>query len=252
MKNLNNLNQKLKNLQSQKKNFSSINDISLMQFLKFKSILSKEKKISKQIDNTISQGNEINFWYDSTTKSWIENPHINCRKYYKLENNAAYKKDLKLYKLGLSSRKPIHPLIQKLERLLSPITNFIKENYSKIKPKLSKCNFFKKFYQKYNYFKSQTLPKNINKLAVDTASIGIKGYRHLKSNCRYIRNSITSKDSFKYLKNVINQANNKIDNYENQKNFRESLKIENFKSVSDNYNDSNMINNKIHEYSLSR
>ena len=262
MKNLNNLSQKLEALQSQKKNYNSINDISLFQFIRLKITLLKEKKINNQMETAISIGNEINFWYDSSTKSWIENPNINCRKYYKMERNAAYKKDLKLFKLGLQEKRPLSPKINSLRKLFIPITNFIKDIYSKLKSKLSKYNFLNKFYQKYVFFKSQTLPKNINKLAVNTASIGIKGYRHLKSDCKYIRNFITSKDSFKYLRNVIIEANKQVDNLENHNCFRESLKPENFKS---NYNNikeyksekspnsiSQNINNKKYEYSLSR
>ena len=261
MKNFNYLSQNLEKLQSQKKKFNSINDISLVQFIKFKKLVSKEKKISKQMENAISQGNEINFWYDSQTKSWIENPNINCRKYYKMEQTAAYKKNLTLYKLGLSSQRPIPPLIQNIRNHLSPINNFIKEKHLKIKPILSKFNYFKKIHKNYNYFKSETLPKNINKLAINTATIGIKGYRHLKSNYRFIKNSVTSKNSFKYIKIVILEANKQIDSQEKQYGFRESLKVENFvsnhnsnyiKKKKSPYSISQKNNNKIYEYNLSR
>ena len=253
MKNLNNLSQKLEKLQSQKKTFNSINNISLAQFIQFKRILSKEKKINKKMENVISLGNEINFWYDSKTKSWIENPNINCRKYYKMEKNAAYKKNLKLYKLGLCEKRPLPPIILSLKAFFKPITIFLKQQFENLKPVLSKYNFFKKIHQKFNYFKSYTLPKNINKLAVNTASIGIKGYRHLRSNCRYIRSNIVSKDSFKYLKNVINEANRKVDNYEKSLSFRDSLKIENFKSMDQNDPTTSIpqkISKEFYEYSL--
>lgn len=238
MNNLNNLNQKLVKLQAQKNSFTSLSDISLPQFLHYKKILAKEKKISKKIENKISLGNEINFWYDSQTKSWIENPNINPRKYYKMEKNAAYKKELKLYKLGISNKKPIHPLIQNLKSCISPITNFFKEQFENIKPTLAKYNFFSKIIQKYNHFKSETLPKNINKFAVSTATIGIKGYRTIKSDCRYIRRSLASKNSFKYIKNVIKEANKKVNNSEHIS-FRESIKIDNFKSCENSFTNFN-------------
>ena len=99
MKKIYKLNQKLENLESQKQKFNSLETISIFQFIKYKKILSQKTKISKQLQKLTSIGNYINFWYDTKTNSWIENPKINCRKYQKLEKNAEYKKDLKLYKI---------------------------------------------------------------------------------------------------------------------------------------------------------
>lgn len=99
MKKIYKLNQKLEQLESQKQNFNSLENISLFQFIKYKNIVSKKNKISKQMQKIASLGEDINFWYNAKTNSWIENPKINCRRYYKLEKNVAYKKNLKLYKL---------------------------------------------------------------------------------------------------------------------------------------------------------
>jgi len=99
MKKIYKLNQKLEQLESQKQSFNSLENISLLQFIKYKNIVSKKNKISKQMQKITSLGEDINFWYNSKTNSWIQNPKINCRKYYKLEKNIAYKKNLKLYKL---------------------------------------------------------------------------------------------------------------------------------------------------------
>ena len=103
MKKINTLNLKLEHLESQKQNFKSLENISLLDFFKYKNILSKQNKITKQMEKIYSLSKNINFWYDTKTNSWIENPKINCRKYYKLEKNLAYKKDLKLYKLRINS-----------------------------------------------------------------------------------------------------------------------------------------------------
>ena len=227
MKSNKNLTNKLDKLEAQKANFSSFDNLSVLQFIKYKKIISQEKKINNQLSKNILLGNEINFWYDSTTKSWINNPKINCRKYCKMERKAEYKKNIKLYKLGLLTKKPSLPIIQSINNSLYPVKDFFKNN---VKPILIKYNFFKKIYNKYDYFKSQILPQKINNLAVNTASIGIKGYRYLKSDCRYIRNSIASKNSFMYFKNVIREANKKLDNPPKANNFKESLKLENFKS----------------------
>lgn len=94
MSKINDLNQKLEFLNSQKPKFESLENISLLQFIKYKNIVTKENKIRKQISKYISLKSEINFWYDSINKSWIENPKINCNKYCELERKASYKKIL--------------------------------------------------------------------------------------------------------------------------------------------------------------
>ena len=103
------LSQKLEQLESQKQNFKSLENISLIKFIQYKHIISKKNKINKQMQKITSLGRYINFWYDFKTKSWIENPKINCRKYYKLEQNIAYKKNLKLYKLRFIKNKTFTP-----------------------------------------------------------------------------------------------------------------------------------------------
>jgi hypothetical protein len=221
------LTDELEKLKSQEINYGSLNNLSILQFIKYKRILSKERKINTQLAKNNLLGNKIRFWYNSQTKSWIDNPKISCRKYFKMEQRAQYKKNLLLYKLGIINQKPLPPMIHNINNSLYPIKDFFKNT---IKPLLIKCNFFRKIYDKYDFFKSQILPQKINNLAINTASIGIKGYRTLQSDCRFIRSSVSSKNSFKYLKCVIQEANNRLDNSEKTNSFKNSLKIENFKS----------------------
>lgn len=225
MSKINDLNQKLEFLNSQKPKFESLENISLLQFIKYKNIVTKENKIRKQISKYISLKSEINFWYDSINKSWIENPKINCNKYCELERKASYKKNSQLYKLGFISEKPLPLFIENISKLLTPISQTLKSIISRLNFKLQRFNFIKKISKKYNYFKSNILPQQINNLAVNTAKIGIKGYRNLQSNYRLVKNSIQSKNSFKYIRNVINEANTQVLNSEKRKDFRESLRI---------------------------
>lgn len=225
MSKINDLHQKLQDLSSQKQNFKSLENISLLQFIKFKSLITKENKVRKKITKYISLNSKINFWYDSINKSWIENPQINCNKYYKLERKASYKKDLKLYKLGFINKRPISPLVQTISKIILPISGLFKFIYSKVKQKIHKINIIKKIYNKFNYFKSTLLPQKIDKIAINTAKIGIKGYRQLQSNYRLVRRSFESKKSFKYFQNVIKEANKQISYSEQQKIFRESLRV---------------------------
>jgi hypothetical protein len=221
MSKINDLHQRLQDLHSQKQNFKSLENISLLQFIKFKKLVTKESKLKAKISKYISKSSEINFWYDNLNKSWIENPKINCNKYCRLERKASYKKNLTLYKLGFINKKPISPIWQNISKLLSPISKALKFIYSKIQ----KINFIKKICNKVNTFKSIILPQKINTLAVNTAKIGIKGYRKLQSNYRFVRNSMSQKKSFIYFRNVINEANQQIINSEKKNNFRQSLRI---------------------------
>lgn len=252
MKKIYKLNQKLEYLESRKQNFSSLENISIIRFIKYKNLISKENKISKQMQKITSLGEEINFWYDSNTKSWIENPKINCRKYYRLEQNAAYKKDLKLYKLGLIDKKPLPPLIQNLYNKFNPIlksaNSTIKENH----PKIQKYNFFKIFYDKYKNFTSYTLPQKLNKLAINSTKKCIKCYRKIHDDISFFRRCITYKNSIKYLHMIKQEATKQLDACENVKSFRDSIRVENIDSsnyISLHENKADM-NKEIFELSL--
>lgn len=221
------LNQKLENLQSQKKSFPSIDNMSILQFAKYKRILNDEERISNKIYKLNLLKKEVNFLYDINTKSWIANPKINCRTYYKLEQKALYKKNLTLYKIGVLYEKPKPPVVQNISSFATPLIANINTKYTAVKKYLDK-NFFSKFTlfkrinQKYDFFISNTLPRKINKIAINTAKIGIKGYKHLAADCRFISSSLNSKTSYKYVKSIINEANKQISKgYD----FRESLKI---------------------------
>ena len=198
MKKISKLNQDLKKLQSQKKDLISIETISLFQFLKFKNLISKENKINKQIEKLSSQAEEINFWYDSNTKSWIQNPKINCRKYDRLHKRAKYKRDLKLYQLGYLDYLPLPPILQKFKQFLPKI------DYSKL-------NFFKNISNEFNYFKSYKFPQKINQLAINTTKKFIQGYRKIQSDYKFIRTVVGSKSSIRYIKSIIEQATIQID-----------------------------------------
>ncbi len=224
MKNFNLLNQKLKKYEVQKKNFTNLENLSLFQFLNYKSIILKESKIKQKLQRTQKLVNEINFLYDATTKSWIENQNVNCRKYSRLKQKAEYQRDIKLYKLGCLEKKPLPPLLKKFKSYLPKID-------------FSKYNFLKKIHNKFISFRSNVLPKKINNLAINTAKIGIKGYRKLRSDYRFFRRYMTSRDSIKYLKNVLEQAKMQLEQSEIQDElydrnitekgaqFRESLKV---------------------------
>lgn len=214
MKNINKLQNKLQKLNSQKKSFSSLESMSIPQFIKYKHILSTEKTIKTQMTKMENIGSGINFWYDSVTNSWIENPKINCLKYEKLEKMAAYTRDKTLYQLGLSLYKPIPVLLQKPYKKLHPA-------YTLVKSKLHKAvqNSAKNF----NYFKSYLLPKTLNNIAISSAKQCIKGYRNLKNNLSFFKVRMSKKSTLQYLNIIKNEALRQLDG--NTNSFKESLKV---------------------------
>ena len=205
MRKINELNQKIKQLESQKKIFSSLENISIQEFIKYKSTIHQINKAKSQIDKIKFKEKEINFWYDTTTKSWIENPKINCRKFSRLQKRATYKKNLNLYKLGVLNQKPLPPLLENLEVPLDKINTL-------------KSNYFQNIHDKYYYFISYYLPRNINKLAINAAKFGITEYRKLRSKCKLFTNYVSSRNLFKYLKNIIYQANSLVDEVSSKQN----------------------------------
>ena len=221
MKNIKKLNRKLQKLESQKINLDSLENVSVFQFAKYKKIVLEKEKIKKQINVVKLYGNEIKRKYEDQIDIWINNLSINCRKFSRLEKKEEYNRDMQLYKLGLLNKRPLSPIVQKLKDILPKVD-------------ISKFNYFKKISNSYNNFKSNILPQKINKFAVNTAKVTIKGYRNIKSDIRFIRNYINSKNSVKYLKSVLQKANFEIQNSQLQNmyktkeemDFRKSLRVD--------------------------
>ena len=217
---INALNLKLQNLQKQTMNLHQIEEMSLTQFLRFKLLISKRNKIDSKIQKKNDLANQINKWYNSYNDSLLKNPKVSCRKYCKLQQNAEYKRDLKLYKLGFLSEKPQTQI------------------HKHIKNYCSKFTLFQNIKKRVSYFKSCLLPQKINLLAVNAAVLGIKGYRKFEYDYKLFKNTISSKESFKYLKNVINEANTQLNNVNSHMqsgnrplstaeiSFRDSLKLD--------------------------
>lgn len=204
MKKLKKLNQKLQKLQEQKNNFISIEDASITDFIKYRFISSEIKHIKENIERINFYAEATKLLYESKEKKLMENPKINCRKYCRLQAKAEYERDLKLYKLGVLDKKPPNILSSKIQAF-SEKTKLSLQNID-----YSKFSCFKKIYDKYNYFKSYFLPKQVHKLAINIAKLGIKGFRRLETDYIFLRNNIISNNTFRYIKNTVKQANAQV------------------------------------------
>lgn len=212
MKKIYKLNQKLEKLESQKQNSESLENISFFKFIKYKKILSQKKRIGKKLNKMLSLGEKINFWYDSNTKSWIENSKISCRKYYKLERYAAYKKDLKLYKLGLLSKRPRSPLFQDILKITEPIGKEFKFFLQDLK-----FFFSKKKFPIFNLIRGTCEGVNaffLNKLSYMSSKRNVKNSIEKKFN--QDSHNVLKKDFKQSLRvNVDNIVSNHMKNIQN-------------------------------------
>ncbi len=199
-------------------NFSKqrLENTSLSSFIKYKYLIHKKKYIQRKLHNIEVEKRAADLIYDVNVKNWYDNQHISCRKYCKLQENAEFKKNKTLYKLGFSNIKPLHPSIKKIKNLLF------------------QNRYFLKFKNKYNLLISHTLPKKINTISVKAASTTIKLLHGFKSDLYYFTNQLKNKQSLLYFKNVLNQANAQLQknssatkSYSDEaaKKFRESIKF---------------------------
>ena len=117
LKKFSQLQKKLDVLEAQKFDIGSFENLSLFQFLKYKSIISKKSKLKMQMKKSLSEAQKIVSSYKKYKAKLIDNNSINCRKYQKLIKKAEYEANLKLFKLGFISKKPIPPQFQFLQKI---------------------------------------------------------------------------------------------------------------------------------------
>lgn len=216
MKKINKLNQKLKKIEElevQIKKFKSLSKIPTIKFVMYKHGKIKKKKICKEIEKIKRFGKGVELLYRYETQNWIQNPNINCRKYERLEEKARYRRDLKLYKLGFNREKP---------------KSIFKQRISKFIPKINISGNFiiKKIQSNLKNFKSSVLPKKTNKIAVNTAKKVIKGYRSIRTRCRYFKNNMSKNNSIKYLQGIVKEARRELKNEECLGNLENNLYTE--------------------------
>ena len=222
MKKVDKLNLRLKKLEEQEIYFSSFDNISIFQFLKYKKNNQKKSQIKEKIQRINSKAKEINSVYESTIKKWIESSKINCRKYHLMQQKAQYVRDLKLYKIGYIEKRPLSPFIKNIISHLPQIN-------------CSQIIFFKKIQKSHSNFNSKSIQATIDTLAINATKSAIRGYRNFCSGRKYIFKCITSMKSYRHIQNIILEAKSQIDQAEYQKiqicgsskkgvQFRESLK----------------------------
>lgn len=214
MKKIYDVNLRLDKIKAQKNKYVCSENMSILEFISYKSLLAKEKRLNKTLHKLYLLQKEVNFLYDINTKSWIANPKINCRTYYKLEQNAAYKKNLTLYKLGVSSKKPTPPIIQNIKSKFEPYYDNAKSVFRSIKKfvlhSIRKSLFIQKIKKSFHSLISLKIPHYINSISINTAKLFIKGYSRIKKECSLTVKSLSSKKFIKYIKNTMKEAHKQM------------------------------------------
>lgn len=193
MKKINTLEQKFKKLNNDLQKIPELSNLTAFDFFKYKWLFNRREHTKKQLQKSIKYARSTIFRCEEYEKKQLNNMKINCRQYYKRQQNAEFKRDFILYKLGLISKRPIIPALRPLVKLISKVFKPVSKYYIALK-------------NKFKTFSSVILPQKINNVAVSAAKFGIRGYATLKSNCRYMKSQMKSNAYIQYLKQVAEQA----------------------------------------------
>lgn len=239
----------------------SISCISSKQLLKYHSLISRKELLESKISKILKSKKQIIQNYSQKNEIWLHDNNLNCRQYCKLEEQEAYKRDKKLYKLGLLNSKPNHPIVKKFKEFFS--TNVFEPISDEILPKINsysqsviKKSPICKMFNKIKKFNKEVLPVKLTNLAIAGTKKCIIGYRTLANNINYSSSTISSKISCLPAVQVISyvgtQAKQQADMHATS--FRERIKVNTNGYINSNnniYMSTNPYNQNLRDYDLS-
>lgn len=183
-----------------KKSFLFSEDMSFINFIKYKNSYNKYNKLSDKINKLYELKNQEEQIYLKNINKWINDSSIKCIKYSRLEKKAKYKLDKKLFKLGFYE---YHPLVYKLRENIY---------FQKFISKISKFKIFSKIKNKSYNFISKKLSTKFNNIAINITKKCIKGYNHCKKNYVSYKKYLSNNDFYKYLVVIKNEAIKQLEN----------------------------------------
>lgn len=199
-------------------NVPSIQNISIKELRQYKNLISRKDFLQKKINAMLSKRANIIGNYNDKNKIWLISD-INCRKYHKLEQSAAYSRDRALYKLGFLDSKPILPLFQNIkdfisEKIFLPLSDKSSElkdkltsNFNSISQKSPIC----KGIRKSKNFIQNDLPISLTNLAISETKKCIISYRKFSNSLKLFSRNISSSPSIRTLSYIINRAKQEAD-----------------------------------------
>ena len=195
--------------------FPPIFNITARELKKYQSLISRKEFLQKKINSLLSKRAQIIGKYNDKNRLWLES-NMNCRKYYKLEQAAAYSRDSSLYKIGFLDCKPTIPLILNLKNLFQEkIYEPFSFKFSKFKQNLN--SYFQTTSKKSPICKGIKKSKNYiqNELPSSLAKTAISGIKKIILSYRKISNSfsrnISNATPVKTLSFLVRQAQEEAD-----------------------------------------
>ena len=175
--------------------FPQIHHISSKELQKYKVLIARKEFLQKKINTLLNKRAKIIGKYNDKNRTWLES-NMNCRKYYKLEQSAAYSRDSSLYRIGFLDYKPTLPLISNLKNLFhEKFYEPFSFRFSKLKHNLN--SYFQSASQKSPICKSIQKSKNYiqNDLPTSLAKTAISGMKKCIISYRKLSNSFSRKIS---------------------------------------------------------
>lgn len=216
--NFNKLTNELNILKKTIDSVSSLSQISSKNFSSYRSFIIRKEFLESKISKLLQKREIALKKYNDKNTAWLNDGFMNCRRYYKLEQKAAYQRDKALYKFGFMPNKPCPPSIQSFKNfysdyILFPISDKFLNNKNKIisyfnsiSEKSPTCKCFKKIHS----FIQKDLPVKLTNVAVSGTKRSILSYRKftnfLNNNIQAFSRNISCNPTIRYLSYVKHQA----------------------------------------------
>ncbi len=209
--------------------FPKIHNISSKELQKYKNLISRKELLQKKINNLLNKRANIIGKYNDKNRLWLST-NMNCRKYCRLEQSAAYSRDYALYKIGFLDEKPVAPFIQKIkstftENLYIPLKNKfsnLKQTANRNFKSIAEKSLTIQKIQKGKKYLKNDLPTNMANLAISGAKKCIISYRFFSNS--FTRNIATVKP-IRTLSFIINKAREELEQ-ESQNPFISRIKVD--------------------------
>ncbi len=208
-------------------NFPPIHNVSSKELQKYKNLISRKEFLQKKINTLLNKRTKIINKYNNKNRIWLAS-NMNCRKYYKLEQSAAYSRDSSLYKLGMLNSKPTLPFIQNFkiifhEKFLEPLSfklSHIKNRInSYFKNASEKSPLYQTVKKSRNYIKND-LPVSLTKAAVSGVKRCIVTYRKftntINSSFHSFTRTVSSAPTIRTLASIVKEAKMEADLQQNE------------------------------------
>ncbi|MBR2704658.1 MAG: hypothetical protein IKE91_04225 [Clostridia bacterium] len=205
MQNIKKLKHYIQRTKEELKDMPSVEAMSLSQFFRYKRLIHGRNEAKKQLKKSMLSAKKVMETYEEYNSKILNNMKISCRQYCRRQALAEYKRDRKLYLFGMIDKKPIHPLLKPVKKIIS----FIQKPISKS---------FNSFKEKFKTFKSKTISQSLHRLA-------IHGCKTFESNCKYMKKRLSTNEYAEYLRTIIKEAQEQLNTQSSNLSFSPQIQM---------------------------